>query len=131
MRVGDTAWVFDENRRVYADPKPGDIWPRGGPIYREHFRSVTVVGETRVSWLIDHYETAREGRIETRVNKKDHTYAKWGGGRGRLYTSQAEVDDACFVHDERSRIASAVQQCPEAGVLRTVKALVQAWVRQP
>lgn len=69
--VGDTAYYFDLNCRVYD--KNSSEYP--GPIYREHFREVVITGETRNSWL---------------VGKRK--YSKNGLG---LYTAQG-VDDECW-----------------------------------
>ena len=48
-------WVFDENRREYRSDARGH---RTGPlIWIKHWQEVTIVGETRVSWILDQWCT--------------------------------------------------------------------------
>jgi len=49
LKVGDTVWVFDINRRVYDGNGLG-----AKIIYREHFRPVHIIGETSRSWILDY-----------------------------------------------------------------------------
>ena len=51
LRVGASVWIYDENRRVYAPPKPGCIW--GDLIPRGHWARREIIGETSRSWLLD------------------------------------------------------------------------------
>jgi hypothetical protein len=44
MKVGDTVYIFDINRRVYR--KEG-----GGPIWEEHWRPEVIESETSRSWV--------------------------------------------------------------------------------
>jgi hypothetical protein len=117
--VGSTVWIFDENRRVYAkgEMMAGKLWPSGPPIWREHWRPVTITGETRVSWLL-------EGYYGRKISKRDLAA---GTVRGVL-TSEADLDAACYVHEHASKIGDRVgrisggQKAAEA--LRQIAALV-------
>lgn len=104
-----TVWIFDRNRRVYA---PGDRSSR--PIYREHFAPRKVVGSNKVSWLLSNHE---------RVSKKDLTFRDWNGCRERIYDQQ-DVEDACWVHDNRYRIIKAVEGCRDPVALKQIDALL-------
>jgi hypothetical protein len=113
LKVGDVVWLFDFNRRKYAADR------RGGPIFREHFFPVTIDSETAQSWVVD-------GR---KVNKRTMTMATSSCGPGfstRVYASQAEVDDACWVEDARPRLSRAVDRCYDAAILRKIDALLGA-----
>lgn len=76
LKVGDTVWVFDMNRRVYEG---NGLSAR--IIYREHFRPLQIVGETSRSWVL---------RNERKVSKKS---------LDGLYLSEYEIDLACWEHD--------------------------------
>jgi len=86
--IGETYFVFDGNRRVYDKTKG-----YGGPIYREHFASVKIVGETKTSWIYSYY-------TDTKVTKKN----PWKV----LFTSQM-VDEAVWVYENRVAIADKVR----------------------
>ena len=62
MKIGDTIYKFDTNRRQYTKPADGRIW--GEPIYEYHFEPLLITGETKQSWLVKEYGS------ETRVNKQ-------------------------------------------------------------
>jgi hypothetical protein len=83
-KIGDTLYHFNVNRRRYTKPtEPGQIF--GRLIYAEHFRPLKVIGETRVSWLLEH----------------DYKAPKKGGGG--FYTEQ-QRDDAIWLNEHRHRI---------------------------
>lgn len=90
LKVGDKIWRFDENRRRYPPPLPGNKWSHSAPIYREHWREIEITGETRISWI-----------------------TPWGkcpkrGGRGWALTA-AEVDNDVWDHDNRRAIACLIE----------------------
>jgi len=87
-----TPRTYDSNKRVYApltdaERAAGRVWSSGGPIYRESWRQWRVVGETRVSWLVESHGTTRRVRKDMAL------------------TSEQALDDACYLHDHRHRIA--------------------------
>lgn len=96
-------WVFDINRRVYKKDENGRQY--GSPIWREHWRPVKIVGETRVSW-IDFF-----GR---KYPKK--------GSHGIAY-SQTEIEQAAFINDSH-KIARLVSQCKDYNTLKKIAELV-------
>lgn len=107
LQVGDTVWVFDVNRRVYAPARPGRLWADGGPIYREHFRPVVIESETSRSWVTV---------SGTKYSKKDRPHG--------IYIDQQEIDDACWVNDHRYKVSSLVDRCQDPAILRQIAALV-------
>jgi hypothetical protein len=124
-QIGDTVWVFDGNRRVYRKPEVGRIWASGGPIYREHFRPMPIIGETKQSWVIGHPWQS------WKVNKKTHEMKAGTGYSPRVYFTQAEVDDDVWVHDTRPVVCERVVKCVNADVLRQIVALLDAAEGQP
>jgi len=52
LTIGSKLFWFDKHRRVYADPKPGDLYPKGGPIWEKSWREVTIVGESPRLWIL-------------------------------------------------------------------------------
>lgn len=112
--VGSTVWIFDESRCVYHCGPDGRL--SIGPIWREHWRPVTITGETRVSWIVGPY-----GR---KVGKRDLAAGKVSG----VITSEADLDAACYVHEHAGKIGDRVMRISggrqAAGVLRQIAALV-------
>jgi len=110
MSIPEHVWVFDVNHRVYrdltdADRAAGRFYASGPPIYREHWRKRKVTGQTRLSWLLEH-------GAKIRKDSKD------------VMTSEAELDDRCFVHDHAYLIAERVRQTTDAATLRFIAAAV-------
>lgn len=103
VEIGSTVWVFDANRRVYDKAKRG-----GGPIYREHFKPLKVVGETTRSWELE---------SGLKVSKKTLE---------GVMTTQAQIDDACWVHENRYRLFWLVNRCERADILRQIDQLLAA-----
>ena len=105
LKVGDTIWRFNINRRVYAPKKPGEIYSRGGPIYREHWEPVKIDGETSRSWV-------------TRFGK-----APKKGDRHGWAFSLDEVDASCWAKEHRRHIVNLVERC-DADTLKAIGDLV-------
>ena len=103
--IGDTVWVFDQNRRVYERDKNGRSY--GGPIWREHWVLRIVVNETSRSWLLS---------CGTKVPKK-------GEARCFVY-SEAELDDRCFVNDHAFRIGNDVKYTKDPAKLRAIAEII-------
>lgn len=105
-KVGGTVWVYDENRRHYAKDETGRSY--GGPIWREHWKPETIVGETPRSWLL---------RYGLKVPKKN--------ANPRLYLfSQHDIDEAAYVQEHRHELAAMVRELKDASVMRQVATLV-------
>jgi len=108
LTVGSTLWDFDDNRREYDAERR--------LIYREHFVTQTIHGETKYSWIV--------GPARIKVRKTDLTYAYWSGGRRRMVATEAEVEDACWDKAHRSWIADMVQRKVDAQTLRRVAEMI-------
>lgn len=102
MLIGKTIWRFDINRRVYSKKNKG-------PIYREHWVPINVIGETSRSWL---YGSAR----------KPYRVPKNGPHPGFALT-QEEVDEDCWANENRRYIVNMVERCP-LDVLKRVAEVV-------
>lgn len=110
--IGRAVWIFDHNRRVYG--------PTGGaPIYREHFRTCMVVGESRTCWILE------GGR---RFNKKTGMLNKerdgYFGTNPHVFTSIEEVDNDCWLVENRQKIAEMVSRCKNVNALRTIRGIL-------
>lgn len=115
ITIGQTVWVLDTNRRVYTKAQ-------SAPIYREYFTPHKVIGETSVSWLLEH---------ALKIDKRTGLLRKpspqgYFGLHPRIYISSAEVEDACYVNDHCYTIGRAVQGCKDAEILRQIKALLES-----
>ena len=95
LKIGDTIYRFDGNRRTYRDVQ-------SGPIYREHFEALKIVGENKVSWLLER---------GWKANKKSLSSAKAleYGGRG-FFTAQGMEDDI-WQHEHRHLIRRLFDNC--------------------
>ncbi len=113
MKIGDIVWRFDQNRRVYPPKKPGAQYSFGGPIYREHWAPVTIIGETRISWLCGFG-----------LGRGCHWKAPKKGLRPGWCFSLKELDDACWVNDYRIEIVDALRQVSDADILRKIADLI-------
>ena len=111
LKIGDTIFRFDGNRRVY---RKNDRIGGGGPIYSEHFEPLKIVGENKVSWLLE------QG---WKANKKSLSSAKAleYGGRG-FFTAEGMKDDI-WRYEHRNKIVRLVDQADPA-ILRQVAELV-------
>jgi hypothetical protein len=107
MKVGDTLWEFDDNRRVYDENRR--------IIYRAHFVERKIVGETKQSWIV--YPG------DTKVSKKDLTYAFWSGGRRRMYANEQQVEEKCWDNDHRYKVTEAVRKT-DTQTLRRIAELI-------
>ena len=103
LGIGSTIWMFDNNRRVYPEPRSTH---NGGPIYREHWRPVTIDGETSRSWVTSWY-----GK---KVQKR--------GPRQGVAFTEDEVEADVWAHDHRYKIVRMIEQCDVA----TLKAVALA-----
>jgi hypothetical protein len=115
FKVGDTVFVFDENRRVYSQPtaeerKRGKLY--GEIIYRRHFGEYKIVGETPRSWIVG---TPGFQNCDMKFPKKRDMLHR--------FYSDAEVDDAVWVHENRHKLALFLNTL-DADKLREVAKLV-------
>lgn len=111
MKVGDTVYSFDRNRRIY---KTGE---GVAPDYRYYFRETVITGETPTQWLTLHgakfNKRPRAGRIPDTFSSH----------HDRLYTG-GDVDNAVYVTENRHRVAEAIREVDDAEVLRQIEVLL-------
>lgn len=98
LKVGDTLYNFDGNRRTYKRDDTGRA--SGGPIYEKHFEPAKIVGFTKVSWIMDRYDA--------KVNKKTLESVCQYAERGYFTKSAMEAD--IWLHDHRHKIAREVER---------------------
>ena len=90
-------WVFDQNRREYAQPThkeraAGKVW--GPLVWKSHWRPQQVVGETSRSWIL------QGGEKVPKKNANPRRYA----------FSELEVDQMAWDHDHRRHIVAAIER---------------------
>lgn len=113
LKVGDTIYKFDTNRRVYnkADGIGGQV------IFREHFTPHQIMDETKLSWIVG------PDYAKLKVNKKTMTTASFGGMSGyRFYTDKGK-EDRIFENNHRHKICRLVESC-SADKLKQIAAIV-------
>ena len=80
MKVGDTIYKFDVNRRAYTKPAAGSLW--GSPIYEHHFEPHVIVGETKRSWLVNEYGGETKVSKDTLLSSRHRGY-QWYSEEGK------------------------------------------------
>lgn len=111
LGVGDSVWIFDENRRVYRD-EDGNYSSRC--IFRQHFCKVKVTGETRQSWILSYQNNIK-------VNKKTLKYKRGYGRDGNLYLTEDDIDKMCWIKDNKMNIIDIVRRCDNYKKLKQVE----------
>jgi len=106
--IGATAWVFDENRRIYAKGEDGRSLG-DGPIWREHWRPEKITSETSRSWVTEY---------KTKIPKRNRD-PRW------FALTQLEIDEQAYVHENRYRIIEAVSRVSDASTLRAIEAVLE------
>lgn len=96
-------WVFDVNRRKYKTDKNGRTI--GGPIWKEHWRKVKIVGETSRSWVTS-------GGLK--IPKK---------GGPQYAFSEDDIDRMAFV-EKSWQIADAVRYCKDYETLKRIAEMI-------
>lgn len=112
LKVGDTLYRFDGNRRIYP---PGS--KMGGPVFAGHFEDFVITDETARSWLCG------EGWNAHKVSKATLREAGKGGYSGYQWYTKEGRDDAIWANENRLAIAGRVQTAP-VPVLRRILALL-------
>lgn len=108
LKVGDHLWYFDINRRVYRSEAGS------GPIWREHWVKMQIVGETGVSWIVG------PGNHPMKVHKK-----KLAAGTLLLWaTSEGDVAKEEWVSQNSYRLSNAVSGCKNYDTLKKIAELV-------
>lgn len=113
--VGMTVWVYDENHRVYKRDENGRAC--GGPIWREHWRPMEIVGETSRSWLIG--MPGLHPKWADKVPKRNFPPPN-------VATSQDQIDRREFVIESRYHLSRRVAECSDYETLKGVSDLLDA-----
>ncbi len=116
LKIGDVLYHFSENRRVYA---PGG----GSPIYREHFEPHTIVGETKLSWLVAPWKNAPLDRC-TKVSKKDMSSARSHTFGSRGYFTAEGMEDDIWQHSHKHKICDLINRTATANQLREIAKII-------
>lgn len=115
IKIGDTLYRFDVNRRYYRKDASGRA--TGGPIYREYFEGLEVAGETPRCWLVG------EGFRQTKVNKRTMRSSGGRSGFGFQWFTKASMEDDIWRNDHRRYIVAMIERC-DGETLRKIAALV-------
>lgn len=132
--IGDSVWVFDENRRVYTKPANGKIYSSGPPIWREHWRQMWIIGETNRSWILGWVKNSmlQSKSKNMAVDKKGLTAGTARcmiGGKGRAVLRYAiDVERAAWVYDHRHTVAERVRAVQDPSALAAIAVLASAAV---
>ncbi|TXH56937.1 MAG: hypothetical protein E6Q97_05490 [Desulfurellales bacterium] len=114
--VGMRVWSFNQNRRIYQRDASGKAV--GGPIWREHWEPLVVVGETKVSWLVGPpYMLGSDTSRAAKVPKKS-----WPGP---YKTSEAGIDREAFV-EARWSLAQRIEGCRDYDTLKAIEGALDA-----
>jgi hypothetical protein len=111
LTIGSRLWLFDQNRRVYPPPKPGQLWSSSAPIYAEHFAPHRITNETRTHWVVG---------AGTRVRKLDLT-SRARGTTQYYFTDEGKADHL-WCHEHRHTIVDAVNACHDVAKLKAIAA---------
>lgn len=96
LKIGSQIWRFDVNRRVYTKENGH------GPVWREHWRPMWIIGETRVSWIVGHTaDSAMHSGGLVKLPKRTDWPQGWA-------TSQAHIDEAAWAHENRYAISQLI-----------------------
>ncbi len=106
IKVGDTYYIFDGNYRVYPERKKGEYDSRS-PIYREHFRPVTIMSETTRSWIC--------GPKWKKISKRD----PW-----KILNTPSMVDDDVWMNNNRYQISKKVHTNTDVDKLRQIAEII-------
>jgi len=126
MKLGDTIWLFNENKRVYKDG-------HSGPVYREHFEAHTIVAENRASWILDNEDGMKIDKRTELLRQPER--GGWYGRSCYVYATQQAVDDACYVREMRATLSRLILNCTDVNIIRAVEncfreALGEHWMNR-
>lgn len=106
--IGSKLWRFDVNRRVYVKGKPGPVW-------REHWEPLEVIGETRVSWVVgtSAEDTWGAHKVPKAAFRDGACPIGWA-------LSEEHITDLAWAEEYRHKLADRVRRCHDTKVLRAV-----------
>lgn len=95
IKIGSPVWVYDMNHRKYVD---------GKPVYRYHWVKTKIIGETKVSWIIE--------RGNVKLPKKDFALPFGLHKDCRTFAlSEEDIDADVWSNDHRPKIRNRVDYC--------------------
>ena len=110
MKVGDTIYRFDQNRREYRRNDEGRSF--GAPIWIKHWYEEVIRGETKVSWLVgSQYHPDKINKKRLAANELYGYSATWG-----------RVQELAWINDNRNRIG---ELCKRQGDIAKLKAIAK------
>lgn len=104
LKIGDRVFVLDLNRRVYDSKRSGS------PIWREYWRPMFVIGETRRNWVLGWLSDV--GCDPKAFPRTAQRIPLAGPPPENILLSEDDLDAAAYVEDMRSRLRDVVQQVP-------------------
>lgn len=99
-KIGDQVWIYESHRRRYHDPVTGER--SRSPIERLSYERHYIVGETRVSWIVNSWRSARPDAWGSSKIKKADVRA------GQYPRSWAEVLERVHGQTLGRRLADAL-----------------------
>ena len=121
MQIGNKVWLFDSNHRVYKDAEGNKTT---SPLYRGYFVEKYIVGETKQSWLVGYKGNTPDDRLNIKVNKKTLTYIRSNAFDGRLYTSEEQIDQLCWINENRHKLSQKINQSNDYQKLKEIEAIL-------
>jgi len=120
LKIGDKVWIFDENTRKYTDEHGNKTV---GTWYRGHFVEKHIIGETKVSWIIGYQGSTPDNR-DIKVNKKTLLYNRQIALDGQLYVSEEDINQHCWIHDNKHLLSRRVQDCKDYQKLKEIEEIL-------
>jgi hypothetical protein len=119
MKIGDTIWRFEENRRIYPPKEKGRVFSSDSPIWREHWVAEKIVGETSRSWLVGF-----DLRAKWSLRKLPKVAFKDGRCPRGFALSQEHITKLEWVHNNHYRLSNEVNRCDDPDVLQEIARIV-------
>jgi hypothetical protein len=118
LAVGQKLWRFEPNKRVYEKENG---YPR--LVYRHHWieNGATVVGETRVNWLVVPYDKEPPYNLFMRDIAR---VPKNGPLPPEYAVDAAVVEQDIWVHDNKYKLIDVIQKSRDYAALKAVAELV-------
>lgn len=88
-----------------------------------HFVERYILGETKQSWIIGYKNDKPEAKYNLKVNKKDMIVKGHALGH-KLYLSEEEINQECWLNDNRHKIIQKLQYCNDYNVFKQVEKIL-------
>ena len=87
-------------------------------------KNIFIVGETTQSWIIGYEKSPPESKINIKVKKKDMSYKTSTGGTSKLYLSEEEINNVCWIEENKYRIVEKLRKCNDYDKLKKINDLL-------